>query len=147
MAKAGKWRRAGAAAAVTQSIRVDGGQSTDIGADQRVAVGGSQVIAVGKDRQVQVGGSDSVAIKVDDAISVGGAFTLSVGKDATLEVGGGITVSAARVRLRATQELRLEVGSSMIVLKPNGDIQIKGNRIDVLGSGEVHIEGTKVLTN
>jgi type VI secretion system secreted protein VgrG len=78
---------------------------------------------------------------------VGGAFTLSVGKDATLEVGGGFTVSAARVRLRATQELRLEAGSSLIVLKPNGDIQIKGNRIDILGSGEVHIKGTKVLTN
>ena len=147
MAKARKSRRAGAAVAVTQSIRVDGGQSTDIGADRRVAVGGSQDIAVGKDRQVQVGGSDRVVIKVDDAVSVGGAFTLSVGKDATLEVGGGITVSAARVRLRATQELRLEVGSSLIVLKPNGDVQIKGNRIDVLGSSEVHIKGAKVLTN
>ena len=96
---------------------------------------------------MQIGGSDRVVIKVDDAVSVGGAFTLSVGKDATLEVGGGFTVSAARVRLRATQELRLEVGSSLIVLKANGDIQIKGNRIDILGSGEVHIKGTKVLTN
>ena len=96
MAKARKSRRAAAAVAVAQSIRVDGGQSTDIGADQRVAVGGSQVIAVGKDRQVQVGGSDSVVIKVDDVISVGGAFSLSVGKDATLEIGGGFTVSAAQ---------------------------------------------------
>ena len=147
MAKAGKSRRAAAAVAVTQSIRVDGGQSTDIGADQRVAVGGSQVIAVGKDRQVQVGGSDRAVIKVDDVTSVGGAFSLSVGKDATLEIGGGFTVSAARVRLRATQELRLEAGSSMIVLKPNGDIQTKGNRIDILGSDEVRIKGAKVLTN
>ena len=36
MARARKSRRAGAAVAVTQSIRVDGGQSTDIGADRRV---------------------------------------------------------------------------------------------------------------
>ena len=147
MAKEGRSRRAGAAVAVSQSITVDGAQSIEIGADQRVAVGGSRAIAVGKDRQVQVGGSENVAIKVDDVISVGGAFTLSVGKDATLEIGGSFTVSAARVRLRATQELRLEAGASLIVLKPNGDIQIKGNRIDILGSGEVHIRGTKVLTN
>jgi type VI secretion system secreted protein VgrG len=147
MAKAGKSRRAAVAVAMAQSIRVDGGQSTEIGTDQRVAVGGSQVVVIGKDRQAQIGGSDSVTIKVDDVIAVGGAFSLSVGKDATLDVGGGFTVSAARVRLRATQELRLEVGSSLIVLKPNGDIQIKGNRIDVLGSGEVHIKGAKVLTN
>ena len=58
MAKAGKSRRAAAALAVTQSIRVDGGQSTEIGTDQQVAVGGSQVVAIGKDRQVQIGGSD-----------------------------------------------------------------------------------------
>ncbi len=84
---------------------------------------------------------------MDEAISVGGAFTLSVGKDATLEIGGGYTVSATKVRLRATQELRLEVGSSLIVLKPNGDIQIKGSRIEISGSGEVHLKGSRVLTN
>jgi type VI secretion system secreted protein VgrG len=144
MAKARKSTRA---AAATQSIRIDGGQSTDIGADQRLAVGSNQVIAIGMDRQVQIGGSDTLAVKVDEVITIGGAFTLSVGKDATLEVGGGFTVSASQVRLRATQELRLEVGASLIVLKPSGDILIKGNRIDVFASGEVHLKGTKVLTN
>ncbi len=147
MAKAGKSTRAAAAVAATQSVTIDGGQSTDIAADRRLSVGATEVIAIGKGRQVQVGGSDRLAVKVDEGITVGGAFTLSVGKDATLEIGGGFAVSAAKVRLRATQELRLEVGSSLIVLKPNGDIQIKGNRIDIFGSGEVHLKGAKVLTN
>ncbi len=106
MAKAGKSMRAAAAVAATQSITIDGGQSTDIGASQRLAVGANEVIAIGRDRQVQIGGSDRLAVKVDEAISVGGAFTLSVGKDATLEIGGGYTVSTTKVRLRATQELR-----------------------------------------
>ncbi len=130
MAKAGKSTRAAAAVAATQSI-----------------MGANEVIAIGKDRQVQIGGSDSLAVKVDEVITVGGAFTLSVGKDATLGNGGVFSISATKVRLRATQELRLEVGSSLIVLKPNGDIQIKGNRIDISGSGEVHLKGSKVLTN
>ena len=147
MAKARKSTRAATTVAATQSIRIDGGQSTDIAADQRLAVGGHQVIAIGKDRHVQIGGSDTLAVKVDEAITTGGAFALSVGKDATLEIGGGFTVSASQVRLRAAQELRLEVGSSLIVLKPSGDILIKGNRIDIFASGEVHLKGTKVLTN
>jgi hypothetical protein len=51
------------------------------------------------------------------------------------------------VKLRALQELRLEVGSSQLVLKPNGDIQIKGNRIEIFGSGEVHLKGANVHSN
>jgi hypothetical protein len=33
------------------------------------------------------------------------------------------------------------------VLKPNGDIQLKGNRIEISGSGEVHLKGAKVHSN
>jgi hypothetical protein len=51
------------------------------------------------------------------------------------------------VKLRALQELRLEVGASQLVLKPNGDIQLKGNRIEILGSGEVHLKGANVHSN
>jgi hypothetical protein len=77
MAKARKSTRAAAAVAATQSIRIDGGRSTNIGVDQRLAVGSSQVIAIGKERQVQIGGSDTLAVKVDEVITIGGAFALS----------------------------------------------------------------------
>ena len=49
--------------------------------------------------------------------------------------------------LRAVQELRLAVGSSLLILKPNGDIQLKGNRIEISGSGEVHLKGSRVYSN
>jgi len=75
------------------------------------------------------------------------ALNMSVGTTASLEAGGALTLTAARVTLRAAQELRLEVGASLIVLKPSGDIQIKGNRIEIAGAGEVHLKGANVHTN
>ncbi len=38
-------------------------------------------------------------------------------------------------------------GSAEIVLKKNGDITIKGNKISVKGDGDVTIKGSKILEN
>ena len=72
---------------------------------------------------------------------------MSVGTTARLEAGGALTLMAAKVTLRAAQELRLEVGASLIVLKPSGDLQIKGDRIEIVGAREVHLKGANVHTN
>lgn len=140
MAKKSKSMRGPAAViAPTQSIKVEGGQSTEIG--------GTQTVAIGKDRQVRIATSDSLSVGLDQAVVVGRALSLTVGGDAPLEIGGGVTLSANKVTLKAVQELRLQVGSSLLVLKPNGDIQIQGNRIEISGSAEVHLKGTRVYSN
>ena len=98
-------------------------------------------------QMIRIDGGRSTEIGADQRLAVGRALTISVGGDATLDIGAGITLSATKVKLRALQELRLEVGSSQLVLKPNGDIQIKGNRIEIFGSGEVHLKGANVHSN
>jgi len=142
-----KVKRAARRAAATQSIAIEGGQSVTIGGDQQLRVGGRRTVAVGTDRQATVGGSDRLEVNVDQTIAVDRALNMSVGTTASLEVGSALTLTAARVTLRAAQELRLEVGASLIVLKPSGDIQIKGNRIEIAGAGEVHLKGANVHTN
>ena len=139
MAKSGRAAPRAAAVSATQSIKIDGGQSTEIG--------GTQAVAIGKDRQVKIVASDTLSIGLDQAIAVGRALTLTVGGDATVEIGGGVTLSATKVTLRALQELRLEVGASQLIVKPSGDIQLKGNRIEISGSAEVHLRGSSVRTN
>jgi type VI secretion system secreted protein VgrG len=147
MAKRSRSARRAASAGASGSIMVDGSQSVEIGGDQRVTVGGSRVVAIGQERRVSIGKSDRLEVAVDAAVAVGRALAVSTGADATVEVGGSVALSAGKVRLRATQELRLEAGTSVIVLKPNGDILIRGNRIEILGAGEVHLRGSNVHTN
>src|SRR5215471_1721756 len=147
MAKVKKATRRAAATDATQSIAIEGGQSVTIGGDQQLSVGRRQTVAVGTDRQVTVGGSDRLEVNLDQTIAVDRALNMSVGTTASLEAGRALTLTAARVTLRAAQELRLEVGASLIVLKPSGDIQIKGNRIEIAGAGEVHLKGANVHTN
>ena len=147
MAKVKRAARRAAATDATQSVAIEGGQSVTIGGDQQLSVGRRQTVAVGKDRQATVGGSDRLDVNLDQTIAMGRAFSVSVGTTASLEAGGALTLTAAKVTLRAAQELRLEVGLSVIVLKPSGDIQIRGNRIEIAGAGEVHLKGANVHTN
>ena len=41
---------------------------------------------------------------------------------------------------------RAAASAAAQLLKPSGDIQIKGNRIEIAGAGEVHLKGANVHT-
>ena len=43
--------------------------------------------------------------------------------------------------------LVLKCGSASIALKKNGDIIVKGGKIDIKGSGDIKIKGSKVGIN
>ena len=46
-----------------------------------------------------------------------------------------------------TTRLRPKTGSAEIVMKKNGDITIKGNKISIKGSGDVVVKGSKIAEN
>jgi len=62
---------------------------------------------------VRIGTSDVLSVALDEAMAIDRAFTLTVGGEATLQIGDVVMLSATKMTLRAVQELRLEVGSSM----------------------------------
>ena len=53
----------------TQSVKVDGGQSTEIG--------GTQTIVIGKVRQVAIAASDSLSLGLDQTVAVGRTFSVA----------------------------------------------------------------------
>ena len=61
---------------------------------------------------------------------VSSRYFIKVGKELTFEAGDQIV---------------FKVGSAMIILRKNGDVEIKGNMINVKGSGDVQLKGTKLL--
>jgi type VI secretion system secreted protein VgrG len=123
-----------------RSLTIAGAQTVTVGATHRETVGGSQTIQVGADQQVTIGGSQTIAIGKSRTVRIGSDDRLEVGKDVTILVRG-------KVLVRADNEIRLETGDASLVLKPNGDIQLRGTRITIEGSADVHLKGSKVHTN
>jgi type VI secretion system secreted protein VgrG len=106
------------------SLTVGSRQTTDIGTDQVVTIGGNQTITIGKSRTTEIAKDDDLDIK----------------KDLTVIVGG-------KIRITGERELRIEVGSALLVLNVDGSILVRGTSIEIEGSDEVHLKGSNVHTN
>ncbi len=111
---------------------VGGIKTLDVGANMSQSVGNNFSVTVGKDHSAQVG--------EDCSVKVGGKSSTEVGKEMTVQVGKKLVIQAA-------DEITLKCGSAELVLKKNGDISMKGNKINVKGSGDVILKGSKITQN
>ena len=149
--------------AVNYAETVGGAMELTVGGAIAMTAGASLSETVGGSKSLSVGGSKTENIGGNQTISVGGNFTHSVDKDAKVEIAkntaiaiGGqqkISVSkehilnAKKIQLVAQDEISIKTGSAEILMKKNGDITIKGNKINVKGSGDVVIKGSKIKEN
>ena len=158
----------GAAQEVTvggaQAITVGGARAKTIGAVETVNIGGMQSVSIGAAQKITVGAAQTSTIGADQSTTVGGGQTVSVAKDQSSKVGGGRTASVAKddaitvgktFSLTAADQITLTTGSSSIIMKKDGTIQIKGKDISIVGSGKINvkadsdvvIKGSKILEN
>ena len=56
-------------------------------------------------------------------------------------------LKAKKIQITADDEISLKTGDAEIVMKKNGDITIKGKKINVKGSGDVIVKGSKIAEN
>jgi len=133
----------GAAMAITvggaMSEAVGGSKSEAIGASLSTSAGRDVSLDVGKNLTEAVGENRKVSVKKDYTESIEGKHDVAVKKEATLK--------AKKVLISAEDEITFKTGSAEIVMKKNGDITIKGGKINVKGSGDVTIKGSKVAQN
>jgi type VI secretion system secreted protein VgrG len=131
-----------------ESISINGGRTTSVGENDSHTISGSRNASVSKDETLTVDGKRSASISKDEALNVQGARKVQIGKDDSLEVGKKLIINAA-------DEISIKSGDSMIVLKKNGDITIKGKNITLQGSGKISakadsdvvLKGSKVTAN
>ena len=108
--------------------------------DESVSITKNQTIDVGENRTETVGKKEEVSIGEDRTHNVGKNDALNVAKKLLIDVGDEITI---------------KTGDASITMKKNGDIQIKGKEIKLVGSGkivikadsDVNIKGSKVTNN
>lgn len=110
-----------------------------VGGSKSEVIGGSKSFSSGKDLTETVGKNRNVIISKDFDEKIGGKHLEQVSKEYELK--------AKKIQLFAEEELVLKTGKAEIIMKKNGDITIKGKKINIKGSADVIIKGSKIKEN
>jgi type VI secretion system secreted protein VgrG len=121
------------------TVTVGDNYAQTVSKDSSEDVSGNKDSKIGKDLNEAVQGKATVEISKDLSETIGGKHDTSVTKESS--------VNAKKIQLVAKDEITLKTGSASIVLKKNGDITIKGKKINIKGSGDVVIKGSQIKEN
>ncbi len=142
--------------AIAKTVTVGAALSVSVGAAKSETVGGVSSETVGLTKTVEVGGSLSQTAGTSVSVTAGSTHELTIGKDAKTKVGGKQTIEVSKdlslqvgkkVVIEAGDELTLKCGSAQIVMKKNGDITIKGGKINAKASGKMTLKGSQIAQN
>ncbi|HVK54193.1 MAG TPA: type VI secretion system tip protein TssI/VgrG, partial [Burkholderiales bacterium] len=136
-------------------LTVGGAMSVSVGGALAESVGGAKAETIGASKSESVGASKSVDIGASLSETIGDAMEVTIAKDLTEKVGGKsrmevakeCSVQAKKIAITADDEIVIKTGSAEIVMKKNGDITIKGGKINIKGSSDVIIKGSKIQEN
>jgi len=56
-------------------------------------------------------------------------------------------LTAKKIQLVADDEIQMKTGSAELILKRNGDITIKGIKVNVKASGDITLKGATIKEN
>jgi type VI secretion system secreted protein VgrG len=154
-----------------RSLSVGGNKSESVTGDKSITVskGHTETITaamkldVGKDTTVNVGKNLTVAATEAVSLSAGKALTVSAGDATSVTSKGALTIDvdkgakvtikeewgakAKKILIEAEDEITLKVGEATLTMKKSGDVTVDGKAIDVKGSGDVKLKGSKTSVN
>lgn len=120
---------------LTENVGAD--RHENIGANQSVKIGSKLTENIGSDQTVHIGGKLAEKVASDHNNEVGGKRITKVSSDDTLDVG-------SKLHIKAGSEITLETGSSKIVMKSGGKIEISGMDIEIKGSTSIKEESVQI---
>jgi len=126
-----------------------------IGGAYQVSVGAAMNETVGAIKAEEIGANKSVIVGANSSEQIGGNKSVQVGKNISEQIAGKhdeqvtkeYSLKAKKISLTAEDEFTIKTGSAEIIMKKNGDITIKGKKINVTGSGNITMKGKKILQN
>ncbi|MDA8137279.1 MAG: type VI secretion system tip protein TssI/VgrG [Desulfobacteraceae bacterium] len=141
----------GAAKALTVGagfqISVGGGMNTTVGGLKSVQVGGALLEAVGAQKSSKVAGNESMDVGKNLTVTIAGEMKHTVSDKRTDAIKKDYLLKAQKVTIQAEKEIEIVTGSAQLLMKKNGDIEIKGKKISIKGSGDVIVKGSNVKEN
>jgi len=146
-----------------KELTIGAAYQVTVGAAMNETVGGAKMEEVGAFKGEAVGGNKSETIGGSKSLSTGKGLTEKVGKSQSVEIAENLdekvggkhieqvskeyAVNAKKIQLMAEDQIVLKTGKAEIVMKKNGDIMVKGKKIQIKGSGDVIIKGSKIKEN
>lgn len=131
-----------------QSVTVGENQSLSVGKNQTETVGENAEVTIGKNLTSSVGKNLSLKVTENAEVKAGKKGTVDIGADLGVKVEKKLTIQAGdAISITSDKEIVLKAGDASITLKKNGDITIKGNKINIKGDGDVVIKGSKITQN
>ena len=145
-------------------VSVGAAMNESVGAIKAEEIGGAKIVGVGAhssenvaaSKSVNAGGNISEKAGKNISVNAGGNISESAGKDVSIKSGKKMALDSwddfsVKVKKKGVidiaDQLLIKCGSASITLKKNGDILIKGKKIQVKGSGDVIIKGSKIKEN
>ncbi len=140
---------------VNKSISVGSNHQESIGQSKTLSVGVNHTESIGKTCTIDIGKDKNITVAENHTESIDKDMSISISKDLEETVGGKYTEDVAKeyalraksITMEADDQITLKTGSAKIVMKKNGDITISGKNINVKGSGNVVLKGSKVTSN
>ena len=129
----------------TKTVKHD--ENSTIENDRNKTVNNNQTETIKKNKTISVGNDHSETIDKNMTISVGVDLKESVEGKYFERVTKEYDLQAKTITMTAQDKITLQTGSAKIVMSSNGDITISGATINIKGSGNVIIKGSKVLSN
>ena len=138
-----------------ETITIDGNRTESVGGNETISieknrtheVTGNDSLSVDENRTVKVTKNDTTSVTKNASLAIGENWTVTVTKDHKETVDKNYTLKAKEVMIEGTDQVEIKSGSASILLKKNGDITIKGGKINIKGSGDVIVKGSKIGEN
>ncbi|MDA7746356.1 type VI secretion system tip protein VgrG [Psychromonas sp.] len=122
-----------------ENITIDNDRNKIVNNNQTESIANNKTIEVGKEHREAVMGNMTITVDKDLKEAIKGSYKEDVTNDYNLH--------AKTITMDADEKIVIKTGSAQIVMKSNGDITISGKNINVKGSGNVVLKGSKVLSN
>jgi type VI secretion system secreted protein VgrG len=118
-----------------ENITIGESRTESVGKNEDITISENRTENVGKNEDITIGENRKEQVGKNEEVSIGGNRTLQIEKNSSADVG-------KKFALVAGDEITLTTGDASIVMKKNGDIQIKGNNITISGSGKITVKAS-----
>jgi type VI secretion system secreted protein VgrG len=133
---------------VAKELTVGGAYQVSVGALMNETIGAAKAEEIGAAKSVNVGGNSSENIGFNKSVDAGKNISASSGKKMSLTAGDDFSINGGKKGvIEIKDQLTIKCGKASITMKKNGDILVKGKKINVKGSSNIVMKGKKILEN
>jgi type VI secretion system secreted protein VgrG len=116
-----------------------------VGGTSTESVGGASSSTIGTNQTEMVGATSTITIGTNKSENIGQNLTATIGNGYTVAVGAGYQINTGRdFTVTANEQIVFKCGTATLILRKNGDIELKGNVILPATARDILIRGTKL---